>query len=97
MNLHAVWDYAQIDHEQLSFTEWADWLDAPLTAESIAQWSQVDPAVWIAKSAALRGATYPAGTKLGKAYAFEQKPVIADRLTRAGVRLAAYLNRLFVQ
>jgi hypothetical protein len=95
MNLHAVWDYALIDHEQLSFTEWADWLDAPLTAERIAQWSQVDPAVWIAESAALRGATYPVGTELGKGYAFEQKPVIADRLTRAGVRLAAYLNRLF--
>lgn len=30
MNLHTVWDYALIDHEQLSFTEWADWLDAPL-------------------------------------------------------------------
>jgi hypothetical protein len=37
MNLHAVWDYALIDHEQLSFTEWADWLDAPMNRERIAQ------------------------------------------------------------
>lgn len=95
MNLHAVWDYALIDREQLSFSEWADWLDAPLTRAQIVRWGQADPAAWIAESAVLRAASYPASAALGKDYAFAQKPVIDDRLTRAGVRLAAYLNRLF--
>jgi hypothetical protein len=96
MNLHAVWDYALIDHQQLSFSEWAAWLDAPLTRERLALWSEPDPAVWVAESAALRDTTYPGvATDLGKEYAFANTPIVEDRLAKAGVRLAAYLNSLF--
>ena len=94
-NLHAVWDSDLIDQEQLSFTEWARWLSARRTPEQTRQWSDPNPATWIAESAALRPTLYPLKPELGYSYAWQHKALVEGRLGQAGVRLAAYLNALF--
>lgn len=95
-NLHSVWDSALIDDEQLSFTEMAAWLGARVTPAESRRLMVADPAVWIAESAALRDQIYPAPgeTRLGYRYVFENKARMERRLTAAGFRLAAHLNRL---
>lgn len=96
-NLHAVWDSALVDEEQLSYSEMADWLGARITPGNVKAWSSIDPTVWIAESASLRDHIYPAKgeTNLSFRYTFEHTAEMELRLEQGGVRLAAYLNRLF--
>ncbi|MBA3836061.1 MAG: S1/P1 Nuclease [Zymomonas sp.] len=94
-NLHALWDSGLIDQEQLSFTEWADWLRARITPALQAQWSTADPLVWIGESAEIRDRIYPDSPNVPYSYAFNNKALLDQQLEKAGVRLAAYLNRLF--
>jgi hypothetical protein len=96
-NLHSVWDSGMIDSRQLSHSELADWLAGAITPEQVIAWSNPDPEVWIAESVALRETLYPAGVnpKLSYAYAYQHGSEIDGRLSRAGVRIAAYLNQIF--
>jgi hypothetical protein len=96
-NLHAVWDSALVDEEQLSYSEMADWLGARITPADVKAWSSTDPTVWIAESAALRDHIYPAKgeTNLSFRYTFEHTAQMEQRLEQGGVRLAAYLNQVF--
>lgn len=98
-NLHSLWDSGLIDEEQLSYTEYAAWLLARITPADAKAWSTPDPNVWIAESAALRDQVYPqrGDRSLGYDYVYRNKARVEDRLARAGVRLAAYLNQLFAQ
>lgn len=48
--------------------------------------------LWIAESATLQRQVYPADAVIGKEYVFANKAVVEDRLSKAGIRLAAYLN-----
>ena len=96
-NLHAVWDSGLVDEEQLSYSEMADWLGARITPRDVRAWSTTDPGVWITESAALRDRIYPAKgeTSLSFRYVFDHSAQMELRLEQGGVRLAAYLNRLF--
>ena len=96
-NLHAVWDTGLVDDEQLSYSEMAAWLGARITPADVKDWSTTDPTVWIAESAALRVRIYPdkGVTNLGYRYVFDHTAQMELRLEQGGVRLAAYLNRLF--
>lgn len=94
-NLHSVWDSKMIDHEQLSYTELADWLLRDLSADEISRWTETDPEVWVAESAALRDQIYPDGTDLSWDYVFAHRATYRIRLQQAGLRLAAYLNEVF--
>jgi hypothetical protein len=96
-NLHSVWDSGMIDSRQLSHSELADWLARAITPEQVIAWSNPDPEVWIGESVALRETIYPAGLnpKLSYAYAYQHGAELDERLSRGGVRIAAYLNRLF--
>lgn len=96
-NLHSVWDSAMIDSRQLSHSELAGWLAAAITPEQVIAWSNPDPEAWIAESVALRETVYPAGAnpKLSYAYAYQHGAALDGRLSRGGVRIAAYLNRIF--
>jgi hypothetical protein len=84
-----------IDHEQLSYTELADWLLRDLSADEISRWTETDPEVWVAESAALRDQIYPDGTDLSWDYVFAHRATYRIRLQQAGLRLAAYLNEVF--
>lgn len=96
-NLHSVWDSGMIDSRQLSHSELAGWLVAAIRPEQVVAWSSADPEVWIAESVALRETVYPAGVnpKLSYLYAYQHGAELDGRLSRAGVRIAAYLNRIF--
>jgi nuclease S1 len=95
-NLHSVWDSGMIDSRQLSHSEIAGWLAAAITPEQVIAWSNPDPEAWIAESVALRETVYPAGVnpKLSYLYAYQHGAELDGRLSRGGVRIAAYLNRL---
>lgn len=96
-NLHAVWDSGLVDDEQLSYSEMAAWLGARITPADVNRWSTTDPKIWIAESATLRDAIYPANgeTNLSYRYVFDHTAQMELRLEQGGVRLAAYLNQLF--
>lgn len=94
-NLHSVWDSGLIDSRQLSHSELAEWLARAITPEEVIAWSVISPETWIAESVALREQLYPASNQLSYAYAYQYGDAIDDRLSRGGVRIAAYLNELF--
>lgn len=96
-NLHSVWDSKMIDSRQLSHSELAGWLAGAITPDQVIAWSNPDPEAWIAESVALRETVYPAGPspKLSYDYAYRHQQALDGRLSRAGVRIAAYLNKLF--
>lgn len=94
-NLHAVWDTALVDDEQLSFTEWAERLGRHSSSRDIIDLWVVNPIVWITESAQIRETIYPGDPALSYDYAFRYKPAVKRRLAQGGVRLAAYLNDLF--
>ena len=96
-NLHSVWDSALIEHEQLSFSELAAFIDHP-TMEELRTWQSSAPPAWVRESKAVRDRVYKIGDgKLSYQYAFDHMPLIKQRLLQAGVRLAGLLNSIFAQ
>lgn len=102
-NLHAVWDSALVDDEQLSFTELAAKLERHSSNQDVIDWWDINPRDWITESAQIRETVYPAATsdkapaELSYAYVYRFTPVMERRLKQAGVRLAAYLNDIYAK
>jgi hypothetical protein len=108
-NLHAVWDSLLVDDEQLSFTELADKLERHMSNEEVINWWDANPRDWVGESAQIRDTVYPAPAVPGKdaqnsqaaipelsySYVYRFTPVMEQRLSQAGVRLAAYLDAIF--
>jgi hypothetical protein len=94
-NLHAVWDGALVEQEGLAYSEWTRWLLGAATPAQLRDWSSPDPLQWVADSAAIRPRLYPAAPELGYGYVFAHRETLRQQLTKGGLRLAAYLNRLF--
>jgi nuclease S1 len=96
-NLHRVWDSGIIRHQELSYTEFVDFVDR-VPAEEVVRW-QADPVeVWAAESQELREVAYgPLGDSeepsLGWDYRNEMAPLLDRRLVQGGIRLAGVLNR----
>lgn len=96
-NLHRVWDSGMIDKEQLSYTEWTEWLSNKITPQQRRDWSETDPSIWIAESTKIRDTIYPKKLKLSWGYKYKNMPVVKQRLQKAGVRIASYLNQVFAK
>jgi hypothetical protein len=113
-NLHAVWDSAMVDDEQLSFTELAAKLERHTSDEQIIAWWDINPRDWISESAQYRETLYPTATDkpraptdkkskgpavpdLSYSYIYRFTPLMEQRLSQAGVRLAAYLNAVYAE
>ena len=98
-NLHVVWDSKMIDGEQLSYTEFSDLLLAELQPADKAQWVKGNYLDWIGESQKVREQAYQVGNrnlpKLGYEYGYQQMPLVKQRLTQGGLRLAAKLNDIF--
>jgi S1/P1 Nuclease len=94
-NLHAVWDGNLVDRQQLSYTEMTAFLSRRINPQFLRDNSQPDPLVWIGESATIRDTIYPAEDRLSYGYAFKQQETLDARLMQAGVRMAAYFNKLF--
>jgi hypothetical protein len=58
-NLHAVWDSAIVDDEQLSFTEMAAKLERHISNQDVLNWWDINPRDWISESAEIRDTVYP--------------------------------------
>jgi len=58
-NLHAVWDSALVDDEQLSFTELAAKLERHTSSQDVIDWWDINPRDWISESAQYRDTLYP--------------------------------------
>lgn len=95
-NLHRVWDSQLLDQRQLSFTEWTNWLDAKITQDDIDAWGSADAKVWIKESTQIRDTIYPKdANKMSYDYLYDNLPIAKKRLQQAGIRMAAYLNKVF--
>lgn len=93
--LHVVWDEDLIDFQQLSYSEWIDWLDAKITPEQAKDWCDTRPQTWIAEDVTVRGQIYPEKPDLSYAYVFAHKAKVEQRLSAGGIRLACVLNEIF--
>ncbi len=113
-NLHAVWDSALVDDEQLSFTELAAKLERHIRDQDVIKWWDINPRDWISESAQYRDTVYPTAAdasreskgkkskaspvpELSYSYVYRFTPLMEQRLSQAGVRLAAYLNDIYAE
>lgn len=106
-NLHWVWDEGMIQRQDLSFTEYTARLKARTTPAQVVEWWTPEPHVWMAESIALRDRIYPepsaefgdgseaAPFVLRYRYGYDWTPAMELRLQQAGIRIAAYLDRVF--
>ncbi len=94
-NIHRVWDSGLIDRQKLSYTEWTKRLARQITDDEAASWQQTDPKVWIAESTKARAGLYPDSDKISWDYQYQSMPIVKQRLSMGGVRIAAYLNEVF--
>src|SRR5438874_12901987 len=65
-NLHAVWDSALVDDEQLSFTELAAKLARHTSNQDVIDWWDINPRDWISESAEIRDTLYPTAADMPK-------------------------------
>ncbi len=94
-NLHRVWDSGLIDRQQLSYTEWTDWLLRTITEKEVQLWSSIEPLDWINESIQIRKHIYPSQKKIDWDYQYQHLPTLKLRLKQAGVRIAHYFNNLW--
>lgn len=100
-DLHSLWDRGLIDYFSLSYTEYADFLLSPMPAKII-----IHPPLgqlvdnWAEENIMQAKQVY-AGVKEGdnidKNYILQNKSLLNQRLTIAGLRLAALFNTVFKQ
>jgi hypothetical protein len=65
-NLHAVWDSAIVDDEQLSFSELAAKLERHISDRQLIGWWDINPRDWVSESAELRDQLYPTAADMPK-------------------------------
>ena len=94
--LHAVWDSSIIENQQLSFREYADFLNNQ-TEETVKLWQNTTYLDWAKDSKAMRATVYdfPENERLSYGYAYKNTPKLNEQITKAGIRLAGMLNDIF--
>jgi len=94
-NLHSLWDTKLIENENLSFTEYAQFINTT-NSELIDEYLQSTPANWLEESHNLALHLYKStDEKISYSYVYDNKPIVNKRLQQAGIRLAGVLNALF--
>ncbi|MFH0981978.1 MAG: S1/P1 nuclease [Planctomycetota bacterium] len=100
-NLHRVWDSELIRRTKKPWSPYAAELRQAITPELLAEWRGVtDPGEWATESYRLalsHAYAVPQDGQLGQEYFERCIPVVDQRLTMAGVRLATLLNRIFAE
>lgn len=94
-NLHTIWDSTLIDSEQMSYTEWTDYLLARITSAQAIAWSSPDPVAWVDEARALHPQVYPKSKTIDGDYLYNARPLLHTQMTKSGLHLAVYLNDLF--
>tara|TARA_R110002167_G_C12705098_1_gene654262 strand:- start:13812 stop:14594 length:783 start_codon:yes stop_codon:yes gene_type:complete len=94
--LHAVWDTSLIAHQKLSYSEYAEFLNN-YPQDTVESWQKSDYLDWAKDSKSIRGNVYnlPEDMEIGYQYAYKNTPLLNQQLSKAGVRLAGKLNKIF--
>lgn len=95
-NLHRVWDSGLIDYQQLSFSEYTQWINHT-SKDEVEQWQGEGIKVWIEEAVSYRDGIYdiPDDGKLSWVYNYNHIATVNERLLKAGVRLAGILNEIY--
>lgn len=94
-NLHSLWDTKLVEKENLSFTEYAQFINTN-NSELVAQYLQSTPTSWLEESHNLALKIYKStNDEIGYNYIYNNTPIVKTRLQQAGIRLAGLLNTLF--
>ena len=93
-NLHRVWDTQMIESQNLSYTEYTQFLSRKIDSALIQEYTTTNPEIWIEESAAIRDTIYPDNDKLFYEYPYQHIGTVNERLIQAGIRIAAYLNQV---
>jgi hypothetical protein len=104
-NLHRLWDTDLIDAIDRNEGAWVERIIPLITPKSVEDWSQGGVEDWATESLldARKAYHFPevarqplaSGTRLGEDYEAFARPILEQRLARAGVRLANALNAAF--
>jgi hypothetical protein len=104
-NLHSVWDSGIIDQEQLSFTDFANFVDKHQSPNR-EKWQKTNIAEWATESVNHRENIYntlydqtdkyeTGLPSMSYQYQHDFLPVVEERLAAAGYRAARIINTLF--
>lgn len=96
-NLHALWDSKLIEHQGKTFEVMAKDYDKSSDKE-IKVWQHDALMQWLFESYEISTSLYAEvdkNTKLNEAYYQEHIPILAQRIEKAGIRLAGLLNEIF--
>jgi len=95
-NLHRVWDTHLIEHQNLSYTEFAEFISLKLDPNVIGDWQQASVNDILAESQAVHPLVYDIGEgRLSWRYAYQTRDALEEQLLKAGVRLAGILNSIY--
>ncbi len=95
-NLHSIWDSGIIDGQNLSYTEYTNWINK-VSKEQIEQWQKDNIMTWANESKSYRPQVYdlPENKKINYHYNYVNIPVVNLRLLQAGIRLAGVLENIY--
>lgn len=94
-NLHSLWDTGLIESKNLSFSEFADFINTH-EPPRLQEYLMSGPADWLRESMAMSKDVYASNQgSLSYAYVYQQLPLVEQRLLQGGVRLAGLLNSIF--
>ena len=95
-NLHRIWDSDLINLQELSYSEYSDYLLLNEDRGKIRKWQGDDVLTYIHESRDLRNQCYDfSGENLKWEYFYKHKELLEKRLLQGGVRLSGELNRIF--
>jgi hypothetical protein len=96
-NLHALWDSNLIDDQQLSYTEYANWINRS-TPEQRTALQHDEISKWLYESSQISEKLYTEikpDAHLSYRYTFDHIAIANQQLLKGGIRLAGILNQLF--
>ena len=97
-NLHSVWDSHLVEHQQLSYTEYARAINSS-TAAQRKSWQQQPLSQWLYNSYQIAQQLHDeikgTDTKLGYRYNYDHLETMNRQLLIGGVHLAGLLNEIF--
>ena len=95
-NLHRIWDSDLINLQELSYSEYSDYLLLSEDRGKIRKWQGDDVLTYVHESRDLRTQCYDfSGENLKWEYFYKHKELLEKRLLQGGVRLSGELNRIF--
>jgi hypothetical protein len=96
-NLHRVWDDDLIESQELSYTEYAKWINFS-TAEQRNMLQHQDISQWVYDSYQISEKVYAVTKpeyKLGYRYIYDHIQTANEQLLKGGIHLAGLLNEIF--